>query len=256
MPILEIEYGKLLEQTDFTHLPDESYLFLLNKSPATYEIDGKVLSAEAEQVLCCRPGQGISIRPLEKYLILDYVCFLAPANVPISQLELPERMPSHPPHFFELSDYFRRIFNLDNSADKYREQKMEAYLQVLIYALASGDENRPDNSHAGALHHQLRQLRRLISDDPTAFPTVEDAANYVGLSTSRFQHLYQQYFRTGYVNDRIRSRMFRARSLLKNTDLSVGDIARQLGYESETFFSRQFKQRIGVSPTVYRKMNI
>ena len=165
MPILEIEYGKLLEQTDFTHLPDESYLFLLTKSPACYEFDGKILSAEAEQALCCRPGQGISVRPLEKYLILDYVCFLPPANVPISQLELLERTPSHPSHFFELSDYFRRIFNLDNSADKYREQKMEAYLQILIYALASGDENRPDNSHAGALHHQLLRCRSCCSGE-------------------------------------------------------------------------------------------
>lgn len=256
MEIFVTEYGKLFEDTSFVHVPNDHYLFVLNKSPASFEYEDWGILADAEQIICCCPGQGIRISGREKYMILDYLEFLPSANIPMEQLRLPTREPSHPSHFFELSDYFRRIFNLYNSADKYREQKMEGYLQILLYAAASGDENRPDNTHAGALHHQLRQLRRLISDDPTAFPTVEEAAAFVGLSRSRFQHLYQQYFHTGYVNDRIRSRMRRARSLLKNTDLPVADIARQLGYESETFFSRQFKQRIGVSPTVYRKMDV
>ncbi|WP_261513046.1 helix-turn-helix domain-containing protein [Chryseobacterium paludis] len=44
-----------------------------------------------------------------------------------------------------------------------------------------------------------------------------------------------------------------AKSLLSNTQLSVGDIAFSLGIEDPSYFTRFFKKHIGVSPNQYRK---
>ena len=115
-------------------------------------------------------------------------------------------------------------------------------------------EFQPEMAEAVHLNSLDEDTRRFVPDE--VFETVEEAAAFVGLSPSRFQHLYQQYFKISYINDRIRSKMFRARSLLKDTDWTVARIAQHLGYETEAFFSRQFKQRNGVSPAVYRKMNV
>ncbi|MCM3778500.1 helix-turn-helix transcriptional regulator [Microbacterium hydrocarbonoxydans] len=50
----------------------------------------------------------------------------------------------------------------------------------------------------------------------------------------------------------IDSRLARAQSLLVETDLEVGAIARQVGFEDPSYFSRQFTQRLGRSPSMFR----
>lgn len=48
-------------------------------------------------------------------------------------------------------------------------------------------------------------------------------------------------------------RLANAQSLLKNTDLTVSEIAKKVGYESNEYFQRMFKKKVGISPGSYRK---
>ncbi|WP_144875738.1 AraC family transcriptional regulator [Microbacterium sp. 1.5R] len=50
----------------------------------------------------------------------------------------------------------------------------------------------------------------------------------------------------------IDSRLSRAQTLLVETDLEVGAIARQVGFDDPSYFSRQFTQRLGRSPSLFR----
>ncbi len=52
-----------------------------------------------------------------------------------------------------------------------------------------------------------------------------------------------------YIND---LRMSRAAQLLANLDLTVGDVADRCGYDDLAYFSRQFKQYYGKTPSQYR----
>lgn len=51
----------------------------------------------------------------------------------------------------------------------------------------------------------------------------------------------------------VQARMMRARMLLAETGLSVGEIATALGFNDVYFFSRQFRAKCGVPPTAYRR---
>lgn len=51
----------------------------------------------------------------------------------------------------------------------------------------------------------------------------------------------------------LQKRLATARALLADTDLPLKAIARQLGYSSEAFFSRQFKTHSGVAPGAFRR---
>ena len=53
-----------------------------------------------------------------------------------------------------------------------------------------------------------------------------------------------------YVND---IRLGRARDLLKNTDLPIGEIAIKSGFDNIYYFSNAFKKRVHLSPKEYRK---
>lgn len=44
-----------------------------------------------------------------------------------------------------------------------------------------------------------------------------------------------------------------AKNMLKNTNLSIGDIARNMHFENAKYFSKFFKRRTGMTPSEYRK---
>jgi len=50
-------------------------------------------------------------------------------------------------------------------------------------------------------------------------------------------------------------RIIFAKQMLKNTDSSITDIYIQCGFESPSYFSKIFKQSVGMTPTEYRKKN-
>ena len=48
-------------------------------------------------------------------------------------------------------------------------------------------------------------------------------------------------------------RMMKARELLLDLDMPIGDVARECGYDDPLYFSRVFRRTVGVSPSEYRR---
>ena len=48
-------------------------------------------------------------------------------------------------------------------------------------------------------------------------------------------------------------RLEKAAQLLRETDLTMAEIARQVGYESQSKFTAAFKEQYGLLPTAYRR---
>lgn len=95
-----------------------------------------------------------------------------------------------------------------------------------------------------ALTYMLQNL-----DKPIQMATLGKLA---GVSMSHFYHLFK--LATGHTpNDfLIRARIGHACELLRETDLSVKEIAAALGYDDQFYFSRVFKSVSSVSPRDYR----
>lgn len=56
------------------------------------------------------------------------------------------------------------------------------------------------------------------------------------------------------INDFItKKRIEKAKSLLKNTDYSIEDVAGKTGFSSASYFSKCFKKAVGISPLKYKK---
>lgn len=79
--------------------------------------------------------------------------------------------------------------------------------------------------------------------------TVEEMAERVHLSRSRFMGIYKDIFGGSPVEDLIKARVKHAQWLLTATTLSVGQIASECGFRSLFHFSRLFKKRVGCSPS-------
>lgn len=95
-------------------------------------------------------------------------------------------------------------------------------------------------------------LRDLL-DRPALDHTVDTLAEKVGMSRANFANRFRSAYGVGPI-DFLRSvRLRRAAELLVMSDLPVKRIARMVGYESRTYFSRAFKDEHGAAPDAFRK---
>ena len=102
---------------------------------------------------------------------------------------------------------------------------------------------------AGMAVERMRQLLVQSVPEPR---TINESARLAGMSVSRMRDLFRQATGLSPKKYQLRTRLVRAGHLLCETDLPVGAIAEQAGFNSIFAFSRRFKKLMGVSPSEYR----
>lgn len=83
--------------------------------------------------------------------------------------------------------------------------------------------------------------------------TVEEMAETVGFSPSRFCTLYKKIFRVSPKRDLQIIRLEQAKNLLVCNELTVNTVAMMCGYTNRFHFMRIFKKETGKTPMEYRK---
>lgn len=81
---------------------------------------------------------------------------------------------------------------------------------------------------------------------------LDQLAKLSNLSLSSFKRSFQKEFNDSPINYINKRRLEKAKQLLKLTELSVGEIAFEVGFQDSLYFTRLFKNKIGVPPTKYR----
>lgn len=99
-----------------------------------------------------------------------------------------------------------------------------------------------------------RLLRAILAmvDNPAESFTVDRLAKAAGMSRSSFADHFQNTFGTTPIEFLKKLRLRHAARLLERSDLPVEAIARSIGYESRTYFSRAFRAEFGASPRTFR----
>ncbi|WP_219930892.1 GlxA family transcriptional regulator [Vibrio albus] len=79
-----------------------------------------------------------------------------------------------------------------------------------------------------------------------------ELAMYVGLSRRQLERLFQKYLQCSPSKYYLKLRLFRARQLLRQTSMSIIDIATACGFVSSPHFSKCYRVHIGLSPRAER----
>ena len=128
---------------------------------------------------------------------------------------------------------------------------------VFIQILRAFLEEGPQSTRflTALVDPQLRRVLDAIHANPSSDWTLERLAKIAGMSRT----VFVEQFRTKlgvtpmkYVAD---WRLQKAQALLRQASLTVGEVARSVGYESEASFNRAFSQHFGRSPGVARKQS-
>jgi AraC-like DNA-binding protein len=94
-----------------------------------------------------------------------------------------------------------------------------------------------------------------IQENLSATLRLEDIAKLCFVSRSTLTELFRKEVGTSlgkYIDDQLISA---AQRQLSQTTQSIGQISNALGYSSQCYFSRRFKQMCGMTPQVYRARN-
>lgn len=98
----------------------------------------------------------------------------------------------------------------------------------------------------------MREIQDFVSQNYMHDISMQDAANYMRYSDTYFCRLFKQGFGCNFTTYLTRYRMKEAVRLLKNTDLSVKEIALKTGYPDSNYFAKVFKRINGVIPSEFR----
>ena len=148
----------------------------------------------------------------------------------------------------------RRVIELgrEPSAAGIAAELMGALLMELSreHAAAPATENAGLDQH----HRDLvLQAAAQIRENPGRVPTIAALARKAGYSVDHFSRVFQKVTRARPQDYIINARIERARQLLSESDLTIGMIAEALGFRDIFFFSRQFRQKTGQTPTEFRR---
>lgn len=172
---------------------------------------------------------------------------------------------SDPPEFFQLREIgfvdalLRKIVSDVGFSPKTRWGKpaqapasTHLLLQGLLLDLIA--EHRRPMEERGLTHRlEIEAMAARMRERPEDRVEVRNLARKLGVSLPHFSRAFRAVMGVSPREYQLRVRIDRARHLLAESDLSVGEIARSLGYSDLFFFSRQFAQHAGVSPTGYRR---
>ncbi len=121
-------------------------------------------------------------------------------------------------------------------------------LSELLLLLTVHEQPTVQNNSDSRIEEVLHYLQEHYAEDIR----IEQLAQLVCLSPSRLSHLYKAHTGETIMDTLIRLRLERAQHLLASTCRYVGEIAYEVGFNSQTYFTCKFTRHFGISPSLYR----
>lgn len=145
---------------------------------------------------------------------------------------------------------------LDNNTDIFSQDVLVSQIELLL-----NYSNRFYNRQfitRKAIHHDVitqmnAYLEERFADQKEGIPTVQEVADHLQVSVRYLSDMLRTL--TGqnaqqHIHDRL---IERAKIALSTTQLTVAEIAYQLGFEHPQSFNKLFKRHTNLSPTIFRK---
>ena len=144
------------------------------------------------------------------------------------------------------------IYELNNQflVQLYKDQEIEElclHLQDVLEGFMGAMFYEKDKGNP-----YIRKALRYIADHYSEHLTLERVAEEVQLSPSYFSTLFRQIVGTSFREYLCKIRVEESKRLLLSTDYSLADIAISMGFPDQSYFSKVFKQIVGITPGKFR----
>lgn len=156
-----------------------------------------------------------------------------------------------------IDDFNQIILNLISRAglnSRMNEAEVLGELYTLLGKLI--DISRTLNSNGLKGYDKDEYIKNAVQYIHTHYSSeikVSDIASFIGLNQNYLGTVFKRYTDLSPQQYIVKLRLERAKDLMWNKELSIGDIARSVGYRDQLVFSKIFKKINGIAPKEYRK---
>lgn len=104
-----------------------------------------------------------------------------------------------------------------------------------------------------AVKKEIRKAERFIKCNLHKQLSLSEVASQVYFSQSYFCRLFKKEMGLNFIDYLNRERIYRAKELLINSNLSINEISKRVGFTQTSYFCKIFKESNNVSPAVFRR---
>ena len=156
------------------------------------------------------------------------------------------------------ADLLQRMLRERDREDRYSADMVVCYLGLLLLNLQrEGQEETPSKLRtANAINSEnsiIGHAQKYISENVMQKLTVPTVAKEVGVSPSYLTALFHRSLQISPGEYIRRSKLQEGKQLIREGKMNFTEIAQVLQYSTVHHFSRQFKEKFGITPTEYAK---
>lgn len=160
--------------------------------------------------------------------------------------------------YFDLSDkntkllkpLFENLIEESKHNDKLSEKTIVQGISYLLLQLKRLSNENTQNK--GAKPENILAFLKLVSATICENLSVSDYASKLNFTVDKLNKICKENYGQSPKTIILEKKITEAKRLLYFTDLSVKEIAFQLGFEDSSYFSRIFKQKTNLSPTEFK----
>lgn len=155
--------------------------------------------------------------------------------------------------FEEINSILVKIKNIDNLDKTYNQSIAKSYLQLILALSSKEKQVQLSTKTTSTKKSRISDFNILLEKRFIESRSVLFYATYYGLSVDAFSKKVKKYLGkppSKLIQEKL---TLEAKKLLHLTHKSIKEIAADLCFEDEFYFSRYFKKQVGVSPKIFRK---
>lgn len=266
-------YYELPEDFDYSGESHPGWEFVyVDKGKVSVSADNATYILKKGELVCHKPFEFHKVKPYEGKASVIIICFessgeyMAYFNNKI--LSVTQRQKQY---LNDIADMGRTIFlpklPLEIAADGQMDPSSEATplnlqfvknaIQMLLLSLVNADATEKQNritiyehiSQRKTLTKEIIEYLNQNVDKQVCLEAISDRFSY---SLSSIKRIFKEETGSSIISYLNNLRMHKAKELLINSNISIGQIALMLGYSNVYYFSVAFKKKWGVSPTRFR----
>ncbi|CAM3045800.1 AraC family transcriptional regulator [Paenibacillus sediminis] len=230
--------------------PMQNYdLFYVWSGEGTVVLNDKPYEVSKGSCFLFKPGDYTSAtHNPQKPLVLTYIHF--DVDEPVTEVPVSYRKLRETVDFEHMLSRYVRLFLVKTYAAE--EEAKLILKQLMIYLLREDQEEPVEKKVSNHLVEVINEIANYVQQHPGLPHRVEDLAARAGLSPRYFSIKFKELIGSSVQSYIIKARIDRAQHLLVHAGMNVTEVADALGYRDIFFFSRQFKQYTGRSPSELR----
>ncbi len=148
---------------------------------------------------------------------------------------------------------FDTLWYICEHTDRPSRLMADAAIVFIMHRLAELAGSPEVPARGGLAPWQVRLVTEAIAETRDEVLSLRILADMVGYSPYHFCRAFRHSLGVSPIRYQLIRRVQLARDLLEKSELSVTDVAMEVGYASSQSFARVFRSEMGVSPSRYRR---